>query len=581
MSEASQRPVAPGWRAGSANFAPMSIFRQSLGVSALEIWAFRLCLLALAILILYPIGTLLFRSLQTENLAAFTFSNYRDMVATPRLVTTLYNSFFLATLTTVFSLLLGGILAWIITRTDTPGSETFSNLVLIPFLAPSFIGAFAWTILASPRTGLLNRWLADAFGIGPIFNIYTSWGIIWVMVLVEAPLVFLLVSNSFRSMDPSLEEASRIAGAGILRTTLRVTLPLAAPAFMGSALLIFVAVLGSFEVPLVLGTPANYPVLTSEIFAITNETPVRYNLAAAMCTLLLTIAATVLLIQNAILRRTNYNTVSGKSYRPERLKIGRGRYLALALLLFYFLTAVVLPIFALAMASLERFWSGSIRPEMWSFVNYEYLWNFDMMRRAAVNTLTVTLIGATVGTALAFVVGYLSFRSRVRGRSWVDFVSSISVAVPGVILALGVLITWITSPLYGTIWIILIAMVAKFLPYAQRSIVAGMVSISGELEESARLSGAGQLRTIWTIMVPLLKPSIISGWLLMFIIISRELGMSLFLFTAGTETIPVATYLLMTQRQTATAAACLLQILAVLLAVYAFRKFTNRDGLPI
>lgn len=543
----------------------------------------RLCVLAvaltLAVLILYPVGTLLARSFQAEGMAGFTLANYRDMIFTPRLLTTLWNSFFIAATTTVLSLFLGGCLAWIIARTDTWGTGAFSYLILIPFLAPSFIGAFAWTILASPRTGLLNQWASGLFGLsGPLFDIYTSWGIIWVLVLVEAPLVYLMVSNVFRSINPALEEASRVSGAGLLRTMLRVTLPLARPAFLGSGLLIFVAVLGSFEVPLVLGTPANFPVLTSEIFAITNETPVRYNLAAAMCSLLMVVAVLVLVVQNALLARGSYTTVSGKSYRAERVSIGAARIPAFCLVVLYLLAAVGLPIFALAMASLERFWSGTIRPERWSLDNYAYIWNLDMMRGAVANTATITLAGATIGTVLAVAVAYLAQSRKVTGGRIIDHVSSLPVAVPGAILALGVSVAWIRSPLYGTIWIILIATVAKYLPYAQRSVSAGLFSISPELEESARLSGAGQFRAVRTVLLPLIMPSIIGGWLLMFIIISRELGMTLFLYTAGTETVPVATYLLMTQRQTATAAACLVQIALVFLVVYLFRKLVSRRG---
>jgi iron(III) transport system permease protein len=573
---------------GTANTATMdgpagaAAVNRDSGVTLLErvvLWG---TIASLVVLVLYPLSMILLRSLQTEDLTALTLDNYAAVARTPRLLHLLWNSVFIATGATLLSVFFGVSLAWINARTNTPGAKTLANLNLIPFFTPSFVGAFAWTILASQKTGLINQWAAYVGLPSPLVNIYSPTGIIWVLALYETPLVYLFVANAFRKMDPSLEEAARMSGSGILETTFRVTLPLTLPSVMAAALLIFVTVLGSFEVPLVLGLPARFSVLTTELYALTSEYPPRYDMAATLCTVLLVATAIGLFIQRKFLLRRSYITVTGKAYRPYRIDIGRGRYLALAWNFLYLLVAVILPMFALAVASLDRIWTGVIRPHEFSLANYRYLWtDFELGHQAIVNTLILSFGAATICTLIGAITAYLIFRSKLPGRGFLDLLSGLPLAVPAAILAVGVAIAWIKSPLYGTLWIILIGYIAKFTVYAQRSVAATLLSISSELDECARVCGASWGQTLRDVVFPLLKPGIIGGWLLLFIIFLRELGISLFLYSVGTQTVSIAIYVLSLESPTRTAAACILQTAAILVMVVFLRKLTRDDELTL
>ncbi|MCC7345796.1 MAG: iron ABC transporter permease [Variibacter sp.] len=552
------------------------------GVTLLERLVLWGTIASLAVLVLYPLGMILLRSVQSEDLTALTLENYATVLATPRLLQLLWNSILIATGATLLSVLFGVSLAWINARTNTPGARTLANLNLIPFFTPSFVGAFAWTILASQKTGLINQWAA-ALGLPvPLVNIFSPGGIIWVLALYETPLVYLFVANAFRKMDPALEEAARMSGSGILETTFRVTLPLTLPSVMAAALLIFVTVLGSFEVPLVLGLPARFHVLTTELYAITSEYPARYDLAATLCTILLVATAIGLFVQRKFLLRRSYATVTGKAYRPYRIDIGRGRYLALAWNFLYLAVAVLLPLFALGVASLDRIWTGVIRPHEFTLANYTYLWTeFELGREAVFNTMVLSFSAATICTALGAITAYLIFRSKLRGRGFLDLLSGLPLAVPAAILAVGVAIAWIKSPLYGTLWIILIGYIAKFTVYAQRSVAATLLSISAELDECSRVCGASWGQTLRDVVFPLLRPGIVGGWLLLFIIFLRELGISLFLYGVGTQTVSIAIYVLSLESPTRTAAACILQTAAILVMVVFLRKLTRDDELTL
>jgi iron(III) transport system permease protein len=549
---------------------------QLLTTERLVLWG---VVLVLLVLVLYPILVVLLRSVQTDDLSSFTLASYARLLGEQRILTSLGNTFVIAIGTTTLATIIGVNLAWINARTNTPGSAILSNLNLIPYFTSSFIGAISWTILASNRNGLINRWAADLFGLSdPIVNIYSPIGIIWVLALFEAPVIYLFTIGAFQKMDPSLEESARVSGTGLIATTLRVTLPLALPSILAAALLVFVTSMGAFEVPLALGIPARYSVLTTELFALTGEFPAAYNTATALSTVLLLITGAGLLIQRKLILRRDYITVTGKGYRPSQLDIGRWRFVALAANIVYLLVAVVMPMAALIASSLQRFWTGSFVPEQLTLRNYQLvLIDSEVTHRGFVNSAILAFGGATIAMAIGVVVAYLVFRTRLGGRAAVDLLSSIPVAVPGVILAIGVMVGWIRTPLYGTIWIMIVAYVGRFIPYAQRTVASTLLSISPELDECSRISGASWLRTMREIILPLLKPGILAGWILLFIIFVRELSMSLFLYRTGTETMSVALYLLQRDSSTALAAFSVIQTALLLLAVAVFKR-VSRQG---
>ncbi|MCC7107000.1 MAG: iron ABC transporter permease, partial [Chloroflexi bacterium] len=392
---------------------------QLLTTERLVLWG---VVLVLLVLVLYPILVVLLRSVQTDDLSSFTLASYVRLLGEQRILMSLGNTFVIAVGTTMLATIIGVNLAWINARTNTPGSAILSNLNLIPYFTSSFIGAISWTILASNRNGVINRWAGDLFGLSdPIVNIYSPLGIIWVLALFEAPVIYLFTIGAFQKMDPSLEESARVSGTGLIATTLRVTLPLALPSILAAALLVFVTAMGAFEVPLALGIPARYSVLTTELFALTGEFPAAYNTATALSTVLLLITGAGLLIQRKLILRRDYITVTGKGYRPSQLDIGRWRFAALAVNVLYLLVAVVMPMAALIASSLQRFWTGSFVPEQLTLRNYQLvLLESEVTRRGFVNSAILALGGATIAMTIGVVVAYLVFRTRMSGRAAVD-----------------------------------------------------------------------------------------------------------------------------------------------------------------
>ena len=356
-----------------------------------------------------------------------------------------------------------------------------------------------WIGLAAPNEGLLNH-IVSFYLSGPddFFNIYSLWGVTWVLSLFYTPYVYLFVIGPMRHMDPALEDAARVHGAGFWLTIRHVTAPLMMPALLSGALIVFVTSSGLFDVPLALAAPRGIHTIPTQVFTLV-QYPADYGKAAAVGVFVMAVTVVFSILQRSYMRRRSFATVSGKGYRPRIVRLGRWWIAALA-----------------------------FEPAR------------DRVRRALVNSLVIAVLGATIGVVLSFLQSYYLHRGKSRLRPLLDAVLSLPLGIPGIILGLGILILLIRTPLYATLWIMLLAYVARFFPFAMRSISAMLLSISPDLEESARASGASWLQTVTAILLPLLKPALVAAWLMLFVIFIRELGSSILLYAQGTETISVA-----------------------------------------
>ena len=476
---------------------------------------------------------------------------------------------------TLLSCFLGLSLAWIVARTDTPGRSWFDTLNLVPFFLSPFVGAVSWTYLAAPHAGLLNN-IISRYLSGPsdFLNIFSIGGVIWVLALFYTPYVYLFVIGPMRRMDPALEDAARVHGAGFLLTVRHVTAPLMLPALLSGALVVFVTSAGLFDVPLALASPRAIPTIPTTVYSLV-QYPSDYGRAASIGVLVMAVTVFFALAQRTYLSRRSYATVTGKGYRPRTVQLGRWRYAALALELFYVASGVVLPMITLIFVSLSSLWTG------WPAFAYLTLGNFDQVlfhndlaRRALVNSLIVAVLGATIGVMLGVLQSYYLQRGRSRLRTIMDSILSLPLGIPGIILGLGFLILLIRTPLYATLWIILIAYIARFLPLATRGISAMLLAISGDLEESARASGASWGQTLRLIVLPLIKPALVAAWLMLFVIFIRELGATILLYAQGTETLSVAMVILGEQNFGHVAALAMVQTL-VLAAAFMLFRFTR------
>ena len=547
--------------------------------------------LIVAVAVILPLITLFVSSfLVLDDMgfdAEWGFGNYTTMFTDRIIPKAMLNSLYICTGTTVVSTVLGVSLAWINARTNCPGRDYLEPYNLIPFFLSPFVGAIAWHNLASPKIGLLNVWYRDLFGgEGYLLNVDNLWGVIWVTGLFFTPLVYLFVVGSLRRMDPSLEDSARTTGAGLLRTTLTITLPLVTPAILSGAIIVFVTSAGEFGVPFKLAAPYGWETLTTQIFTKAVGDDANHYLGASMSMVLGVITVILIWVQRAYIAPRSYTTVTGKGFRPNVLDLGKWKWVAFGYNLTYIVVAVILPILCLLIVSLHPVWTAEIVPADMSMNNYVktlFWWREDSIRAATdgiINSFILAFSGASIAMVLALVVSYMIHRTKGFGSKLLDFLCVVPIGFPGIVLAMGVLVTYIQTPIYATLWILLLGYITRFFPYGQRNIASIMLAISEELDQSSRMSGATWFTTLRRITIPLLKPGIFAGWVLLFVIFLRELSISIILYSTGTETLSVGVYYLANfENEALTSALSMTQTVVLLICIYIFRRFAGKEAL--
>lgn len=509
-------------------------------------------LLILLFLVVYPVFMLLVGALTGGDpvvdgyqLTTLSLDRFGAVLSNPNVHLALLNSMITCLGGTSIAVIVGLAFAWIVVRTDTPAKRLIAATGLLPLFVPPLVGGVAWAILGSPKTGLINTIFAKA-GLDFRINLYSMGGIIFVFGMYYAPYVYMFTSAALKNMDPSLEEAAEMSGASSLRTMLTVTFPLIAPAIVSGMLLSFVVMLGIYGIPAVLGAPANIPVLTTYIYTLTNWSPPLYGQAASVAILLMVVTGILVVLQNKVLSGRSYTTVAGKAFRPRPLRLGPWRFVTLGLAMLYLFVVVVLPTFALIVAAFRKFLYIRDVPSLfdlkqYSMIHFNRLFSNPQTITALINTLEVGLITAFLGGALAFAIGYTVTRSRAPGRSIVDAIATVPVAIPGLVIGVAYLWAWIGLPggLYGTIWILALAFIARFIPDTVKALSTSLMQIHRELEEAAWLCGRSMVSTIATVVLPLSRPGVAAAMTLLFILSTRELGSSLFLYSSGSMVMSV------------------------------------------
>lgn len=499
--------------------------------------------LVVGFLALYPTVMLFYGSVSDAPLGVpgrFTLAHYRAAYGnldTYRLVGT---SAVFAGGAAALSLLLGGILAWITVRTNAPGRALFGLVALVPNVLPGLLIATSWALLLSPRIGLLNVALLQPMGLPP-FNVYSMPGMIFVEGLTLTPLAFLIIAAALRSMDPALEEAARVAGSSPLQAARRIATALIRPAILAAGVLNFVRAIESFDTPAIIAVPARIEVLTTKIFREALSTfPPNHNLAAAYGMSLLAITMVFVYVYRRLTGRVEqFATITGRGYRPHVIDLGPGRYVASAVAVLVLSLIVVLPFCVLLLTSLLPFYEVPTREtlRLLTLKHYAFLLDSPRVARALQISIMLAVVGATLGMFLASIVAYLTVRTRLAGRSVLEVLTFIPWAFPGTALAIGLLWGYVhlPIPIYGTVWILLIAYLTRFLPYGLRTMTSTMVQVHGELEEASRVCGAGRIGTFRRILLPLLRPGFMAGWAILATIFMREFSTSLFLYTPRSE----------------------------------------------
>ncbi len=500
----------------------------------------------LCVLIFLPLGWLVSTSF-TDRSGAFTLANYRQIVSDPAFVEPFFTTLTLASTVAVVCCLVAAPIGWLVARTDMPMRGLVRTLIMASFVTPPFLGAIAWEILAAPNSGLLNqlyRGLTGASLEEHLFNIYSLGGLIFVISCYTFAYVFVLVANALERIPAELEDAAAILGGRTWQTARRVTIPLALPALLAGALVAFLQAMTLFGSPAILALPAGFHTMTTKIWSLFQYPP-KPGLAAAAALPLLLLTIVLLRGQRWLLGRRSYAVVAGKVGNPRLVRLGWLKWPALALCFFVLLSPVFLPYGALFKAAFTRIPSAPLTLDSLTLHNFNFVFfELSATQRALGNTFLLGALAATIGTALALVIAYLTTREAVRGHRMLGFLATAPVAIPGIVIGVGLFLSYTRPPfiLYGTLWILLLAYLTIELPAAYQQLQSAFRSVHSELEDAGRILGATRLRSLKDITAPLLRSGVIASWCFIFIGVIRELSAAIILFTADTKVISVVIY---------------------------------------
>jgi iron(III) transport system permease protein len=537
-----------------------------------------------AALVLYPIYFLFQAALNVGDPEAkpptdYGFDNFFSLGQYAEI---LINTVTVSLAATVLALLFGFVTAWILSRTNVPGRHVLEQLMAVPYYVTPLLGAFAWSLLGAPESGFVNQIWRALGGEDHLIDIATPWGIAWVMALFEGSVAFVMIGAVMKSMDPSLEEASQIIGAGRLRTMLRITLPLVAPGVLGAAIFVFAEMLGSFSAALVLGLPNRFYVVTTAMYQLVSQYPPRIPLAAAMGVSLFVVMFAMLFVYRRIVTRRSYVTITGKAFRPRVMDVGALRFALLAVCVLYILLSVALPLLTLVYASVQKIAVAFPAAANWTLDNYRTATTMNAVRSALANSLILGVATATIGVVLMGLLAWIIYRARMPGSGVIEYIVMFPQAVPRLVFAFGMMWAWLIFPIpiYGTLWLLLIAYLTVFLPLGIRTIAGVMLQVDRTLEESAQMCGAPWAYRIRTVTMPLLRPGLIAAWLLLFIASVRELGASILLMGPYAKVItPAIVESWFASSAELTAAMALIQTLVVAVAMTLFVALTRRAQL--
>jgi iron(III) transport system permease protein len=517
-------------------------------------WVFLIVGGIIAFLSLYPTFFLFYGSLTDAPLGLpgkFTLENYVRAYSDPEAYPLLLNSFIFGFGAAGLSLLFALVLAWITIRTNAPFRRLFELTAIIPNILPPILVSISWVMLLNPSNGLINGAFVRVLGLekGP-FNIYSMAGLIFVESLILTPLAFLIIAAAMKSMDPSLEESAKTLGSNEFGVMRRITFPLLRPAILAAGTLNFVRAVESFDTPAIIALPARIEVFTTKIWReALGSFPTNHNLAAAYGVGILGIALVfVYLYRRFTSQVESFSTVTGKGFRPHQIDLGRWRFAASGVALLLLVMLVVLPILVLILVAILPYYHVPTW-QTWQNLtldHFRYVWATPRVHKAFMNSLFLALVGATACMILASLASYITVRTKIAGRGIIEGLVFIPWAFPGTAMALGLLWAYVDFPIpvYATIWIILIAYVTRFLPYGLRAVTSTIIQVHKELEEASVVCGAGFLATFRRVLMPMMRPGVMAGWIILVTIFMREFSATLFLYSPGAEPLGPLLYFL-------------------------------------
>lgn len=526
-------------------------------------------ILFLTVFQVFPFLYLLLRSVFSEG--RFSLDAFKRVYTYPlnwqALVNTVVTSFF----SMVFGILIAFPLAWLVGRTNLMGKKFFRSLFVMTYMVPPYVGAMAWLRLLNPRVGNLNLLLQHLFRLDRMpFNIYSVGGLIWVLTTFYYPYAFITISRAMEKMDPSLEEASRISGAAPLKTLATITLPMMAPSIVAAALLVFVSAASAYGIPSIIGAPGQiHTVATRIIDFVYIGSQEGLTDATTLAVFLMVIANVVLYVSTFVVGRKQYITVSGKSTRPNIVDLGRWRVPVSAVVLIFALVIVIIPLVSVALTSITINLGNPLSPGNITFKYWERIFTRKPIIFSARNSLVSAGVAATAGMLISLVMAYVLMRTTVKGRRIPDFLITVGSGTPSIVIALALIMTMsgrFGINIYNTLTIMIIAYMIKYQLMGMRTVVSAMSQIHPSLEEASQISGARWVRVFRDVTIPLILPSVVAGWFLIFMPSFYELAMSTLLYSTDTKTLgyELFTYQTYHSQQTASALATAILLLVIL-----------------
>ncbi len=536
--------------------------------STTQMFVMGFAVLLLLLICIYPFLVLLGKILFSQD-GHLTFQPFIDLIKTEATLFAIKNTLILSFSVSVLSCVLGIPFAWLLTRTNFPWNRRFRSWLCLPYAIPPYIGAIAWIFLANPTTGLLNR----IFGF-EVINIYSFLGLIWVETSFLYTFILLTVFASLDRMDSSFEEAARLSGASPLQVFKDITIPLIKPALFSGALLVFLATAASFGVPALIGSPARIYLITTQIYTLQKMGSLAGLYKSGALSMLLLIFAIVILFTNQfLLKRNQFQTVSGKTSRPSLLELGKWKIPLVIMTCVFLFFVFLLPLLGIAISALSKV-QGELGLSNFTFINfYRVLFEINETPRAFFNSLTLGVVASGIACGVGVVLSYIQYKTKIPGRNWIDIIASLPYSTPGTVVALALILAFsqgflgIIPSLYNTLGMLALAYIVKYLSFAVKTTGDGYRQIDDVLAEAARVSGASWRQTMLTIWLPLMKPSLVAAFFLIFMPVVSELTMTILLGGPGLETIGTLIFQLQEYADASGGGASVLAILVVAMVI--------------
>lgn len=516
---------------------------------------------------------------------SFDWSLFASMLTDPDNLAAMWNTVKISFLVTTLGTVVGLFFAWLIGRSDIPLKGLMKSLFVIPYMFPPFIGAMAWGLLLAPRSGYINKmFMALTGGRTPLFNINTLAGIVFVELCYYFPFVFIQVSGALERMDPTLEESARIAGANQMTVIRRITMPLVVPAIAAGAMLILISSLSHFGVPAILGFSNGIFTLPTKIYELIYRASGSFEgirQGASLSILLVAVVVLALALQRRVLRTGRYDIIRGKSMRPMLIKLRGWKAPLLAVCFVFLAITVILPLFTIFGVGLLKAYGVPMKFANMTLNNFKYvLFESRMARDSIRNSFFLSITSAVITMLVGTMIAYVIVKIQPRGKGVLEVLGILPYSIPGIVLAVGVILTWSGAfylNLYNTIWIILIAYIARYMAFSMKSASASLEQVHDSLEEASRTCGASHFESLLDVTLPLIRPGMVAGFFLIFLPAMRELTTSLLLYGPFTRTMGVAIYSI--NEEGYTVQACALAGVAIIIIVLGelLLRFVTRE----